>query len=72
MTTTVDADCRTYTTDQAARILGVSPGLLYKISREGPRRRPEYDRYGCIRTGRRSTWSREKVDAVAPPKRAAA
>lgn len=60
------AECRTYDTPTAARILGVSPGLLYKIARLGPTKRPEYKRYGCNRIAGRVTWAQASVDAAAP------
>jgi hypothetical protein len=69
--TTVQAQCRTYDTQTAATILGVSAGLLYKIARQGPKARPEYRRYGCQKIGRRVTWSTEAVDAAAPARQAA-
>lgn len=57
--------CRTYSTPEAAEILGVSKDLLYKIARLGTKR-PEYRRYGCQRIGKRVTWSRDAIDQNVP------
>lgn len=70
MTTTVPGETRTYSTAEAATILGVSPGLLYKISRAG-RKRPEFSTFGCIKIGQSTRWSVAKIDAAVPGKSAA-
>lgn len=69
MTTTVPGETRTYSTAEAAAILGVSPGLLYKISRA--RKRPEFGTYGCIKIGQSTRWSVAKIDAAVSGKSAA-
>lgn len=70
MTTTIPAESRTYSTQEAAAILGVSKGLLYKISRAG-RNRPEFSTYGCIKIGQSTRWSVAKIDAAVSGKSAA-
>ena len=70
MTTTVPGVARTYSTQEAAAILGVSKGLLYKISRAG-RNRPEFSTFGCIKIGQSTRWSVAKIDAAVSGKSAA-
>jgi hypothetical protein len=69
MTTTIPGRSRTYSTQEAADILGVSPGLLYKIGRD--RSRPEFREYGCVKVGIRTQWSKERIDAAASGRNAA-
>lgn len=70
MPNTIPSSPRTYSTPEAAELLGVSKGLLYKIGRAGEKR-PEYRQLGCIRIGTSTRWAASKIDAAAPERNAA-